>query len=191
MTWNMRMVVAAKSEPGEEGAKTQGTLLFEHVYGQHATFVFRVLRGMGVHPSAVEDAAQDVFVVVHKKLAGFVERAHVRTWLFEIAYRTACQYRRAHVRSAAQRSIVASDRCSEDTPQQELERMQLAQLVAEAMENLDDAKRATLVLVDMEELTVPEAAELMKTSVNTVYTRLRRARQEFDAAFQRAQRRQR
>lgn len=185
------MVVAAKSERAEEGANVPPAMAFEQVYAQHAAFVFRVLRGMGVHWASVDDAAQDVFVVVHNKLAAFEARAQVRTWLFEIAYRTACQYRRASARSAAQRPVLEADRSSHETPQQELERRQMVQLVAEAMETLDDVKRATLVLIDMEELTVPEAAELMQTSVNTVYTRLRRARTEFDAAFQRVQRRQR
>lgn len=185
------MVVAAKSERAELAAEVAAVPSFDQVYTQHAAFVFRVLRGMGVHPAAVEDATQDVFVVVHHKLKTFEPRAQLRTWLFEIAYRTACQYRRVAARNAAQRSVLETDRSSEDTPQEELERRQTVRLVAEAMEALDDTKRATLLLVDMEELTVPEAAELMQTSVNTVYTRLRRARAELDAALQRAQRRQR
>jgi RNA polymerase sigma-70 factor (ECF subfamily) len=52
-----------------------------------------------------------------------------------------------------------------------------------ALDRLDDDKRLVLVLADIEELTAPEIAELTGTPLNTVYTRLRRARIEFNAAM--------
>src|SRR4051794_22631911 len=67
---------------------------FQRIYADHAGFVFRVLRGMGVADSGVEDALQDVFVVVHRRLPEFDGRYSMRTWLFEIALRVASDHRR-------------------------------------------------------------------------------------------------
>src|SRR5512139_1550190 len=72
---------------------------FRRVYDEHLAFVWRSLRRLGVPEAAVKDAVQDVFVVVHRRLAEFEERAQVSTWLFRICMRTAKDYRRrAHVR---------------------------------------------------------------------------------------------
>ena len=72
---------------------------FEAVYIRHAGFVWRILRGMGVPDSLVEDAVQDVFLVVLRRLPGFDGRHSVKTWLYEIAYRVACEYRRKSKRA--------------------------------------------------------------------------------------------
>ncbi len=42
-----------------------------------------------------------------------------------------------------------------------------------------------LVLAQLEEMTVPEIAELLGANVNTIYARLRAARRDFDAAYAR------
>ncbi|HLL20652.1 MAG TPA: sigma-70 family RNA polymerase sigma factor, partial [Kofleriaceae bacterium] len=67
---------------------------FDEVYTQHAAFVWRVLRTFGVGESQIEDAVQDVFVVVHRRLGEWEGRAAITTWLFAIARRVASTYRR-------------------------------------------------------------------------------------------------
>jgi DNA-directed RNA polymerase specialized sigma24 family protein len=44
---------------------------------------------------------------------------------------------------------------------------------------LDEKKRVMLILVDVEEMSVPEAARVLGLNTNTAYFRLRTARQEF------------
>src|SRR4051794_8905501 len=60
-------------------------LSFDEIYERHFRFVWRVLRAAGLPDSMVEDAAQDVFVVVHRRLSEFEGRSDIRTWLFRIA----------------------------------------------------------------------------------------------------------
>src|SRR5512146_2625141 len=67
---------------------------FDEVYAAHFAFVWRVLRTFGVTEPALEAAAQDVFVVVHRRLPEFEGRSAVTTWLFAIARRVACAHRR-------------------------------------------------------------------------------------------------
>jgi RNA polymerase sigma-70 factor (ECF subfamily) len=59
------------------------------------------------------------------------------------------------------------------------------------LDKLDEDKRMVLLLVEVEGMTAPEVAQAWKLPVNTVYSRLRRARAEFSAAFEADRRRQR
>src|SRR5689334_5788653 len=68
------------------------------VYEQEASYVFRCLRGLGVREAHVEDAVQDVFLVVHDKLANFDGNARLRTWLYAIVIRVARRYRERQAR---------------------------------------------------------------------------------------------
>src|SRR6185503_12095574 len=68
---------------------------FEEVYDAQFDFVWRSLRQMGVSEHDADDAVQDVFVVVHRKLPAFEPRATIKTWLFSIVLRVAQDHRRS------------------------------------------------------------------------------------------------
>ena len=57
---------------------------FEKIYEAHASRVLRTLRRLGVRDADLEDVAQGVFVVVHRKLPEFAGRSSLKTWLFGI-----------------------------------------------------------------------------------------------------------
>src|SRR4051812_40957718 len=65
---------------------------FETVYEEHFDLVWRTLERLGVASSAVDDALQDVFLVVHRRLGGFEGRSSLRTWIFGITLRIASDY---------------------------------------------------------------------------------------------------
>lgn len=159
------------------------SLCVETIYAQHSGFMWRVLRGMGVPDDQVEDALQDVFIVVHRRLAAFDGRCAVRTWLFAIGYRVACDYRRKLRRTRAQIAIPDELQDCAPSPENAAEKSQAAHLLSHLLDRLSDEKRAVLILSESEGLTVPEIAALTDTGVPTVYTRLRRAREEFDRAL--------
>src|SRR5262245_26337038 len=63
------------------------------VYQTHFKYVHRHLTRLGVNEELVDDAAQDVFIVVHKKLHLFDGKVALTTWLYAIALRVARRYR--------------------------------------------------------------------------------------------------
>src|SRR3954471_8083897 len=63
------------------------------VYEAHFAYVYRCLRHLGVHEPQLDDATQDVFVVVHDKLHAFDGRSAITTWLYAIVIRVARRYR--------------------------------------------------------------------------------------------------
>jgi RNA polymerase sigma-70 factor, ECF subfamily len=149
---------------------------FDVVYGQNVQFVWRVLRGMGVSDALVEDAVQDVFVVVHRRLAQFDGRHAIRTWLFAIAYRVAREHMRRARRVRQQEPLEHQLRDAAPMPDESAERSQALRVLSELLDRLDDEKRAVLVLTDIEGMTAQEIAAATGVGLNTVYTRLRRAR---------------
>jgi DNA-directed RNA polymerase specialized sigma24 family protein len=60
----------------------------------HLDQVWRQLRAMGVVERYLDDATQEVFLVAQRKLGSFDGRAKISTWLYAIAYRIGCNYRR-------------------------------------------------------------------------------------------------
>jgi RNA polymerase sigma-70 factor (ECF subfamily) len=166
-----------------ELASAPAQLGVAEVYDAHGDYVWRCLRSLGVAPSQLDDAVQDVFVVVHQKLADFDGACALRTWLYAIVIRVARRYRSQLARSfREQESSEAPDpRCSECA----LESRQALLVARGALAELDDDKREVFVLVEVEQMSAPEAALVLGIPVNTVYSRLRLARLAFTAKLQR------
>ena len=155
------------------------------IYEAYFRYVWRCLRSLGVRDSQLEDALQDVFIVVQRRLAEFDGRAAVRTWLYAIALRVARKYR-----DRARREPTSLEAAREDDPElasahdggrdSELgsERLLLAR---RALSALDDDKREIFVLARVEQMSAPEIAGVLCIPLNTVYSRLRAARLAFDA----------
>src|SRR2546430_13432185 len=68
------------------------------IFEQHAAFVWRTLRNLGVASADLEDATQEVFVVVHGRLATYKERDKMRSWLYAICIRVSQRQRRRYAR---------------------------------------------------------------------------------------------
>jgi RNA polymerase sigma-70 factor, ECF subfamily len=156
---------------------------FDDVYAANVAFVWRVLRGMGVTDALIDDAAQDVFVVVHRRLPEFDGRFAIKTWLFEIAYRIACDYRRKSKRVAGHGPLGEDLHDRAPDPADCAAGNESLRFLEELLDGMDDEKRAVLVLSGIEGMTAPEVAAVTATPLNTVYTRLRRARAELSDAL--------
>ena len=182
----MPSVVQALAQPCDTAVPA-----FDDVYTAHVGFVWRVLRTLGVPDAQIEDAVQDVFLVVHRRLAEWQGRAAITTWLFAIARRVAGAHRRRAARRAAKPTeplsealsdVLPDDRPGSRDPFAELSRAQAAQAVLAILDQLDDDKRVVFALVELEQLSVPEVARMLDINLNTAYSRLRLARQAFEVA---------
>ncbi len=155
------------------------TLSFAALYKEHFPFVWRNLRRLGVPESGLRDAAQDVFMVVHRRSNEFEGRGTLQAWLFSILRRVAADHRRHSRRkdlTDAQLTDTLEDP-GEPGPESRAARGEAVQLLMKLLDSLDEEKRDLLVLVDLEGLSVPEAAQAVNCNLNTAYSRLRVARQ--------------
>jgi RNA polymerase sigma-70 factor (ECF subfamily) len=154
---------------------------FEAVYAEHFAFVWRALRAFGVAPESLEDAAQDVFVVVHRRFGAWDEGA-IRPWLGGVARRVAAARRRSvarHDRRIAALPEPQDVRTIEGTAdaRHRLER------IATAIEALSPERREVFILAELDGLRPPEIASVLGCNLNTVYSRLRRAREDLSRAL--------
>ena len=159
---------------------------FDEVYESHLAFVWRSVRRLGVPEGMVDDIVQDVFVIAFRRLPEFEGISSVRTWLFSILRRVVRDRKRTHVRTHPPSAIpIDQVMDSSSSPHDSLEKREAVRLVYQLLANLSDDKREVFILADLEEMTAPEIAEATGTNVNTVYARLRSAREDFKLALAR------
>ncbi|MDC0672006.1 RNA polymerase sigma factor [Nannocystis radixulma] len=151
---------------------------FAAFFRAHFTYVHQNLRRLGVAAAAVEDAAQEVFLVVLRRSDAPI--TSVRGWLFGIVRRIAWRYRRgASRRERLVHALSLEPVRRVDGDAQLLER-EVTALLDRFLARLDDDKRAVFVLAELEQQSAGEIASALGIKENTVYSRLRAARQEFD-----------
>lgn len=157
---------------------------FEAVYDAYFDFVWRSVRRLGVPEAAIDDAVQDVFVVVYRRLADFERRSTIKTWIFGIALRVVKTHRRTAARKPTEPLPDVLPGKGRD-PQQETERRQALDVLDQILDRMDEDKRAVFVMAELEQMTAPEIAEVTETKLNTVYSRLRAARRLFEDGVKR------
>lgn len=158
---------------------------FSQLYEQYFDFVWRVLRSSGVHPALVEDAAQDVFVVVHRRLPEYRPDASPKTWLFAIATRVAKDYRRKAARKGGLLPLEEAEAtAATDDPFDAAACAQAWRVVEAYLDALDEDRRNVFMLSELAQMTAPEIASALSMNLNTVYSRLRSARRGFAMAVE-------
>jgi RNA polymerase sigma-70 factor (ECF subfamily) len=152
------------------------------LYRENARSVLAWCIRLGVPGSDAEDAAHEVFATALRLAGSYRGDAAPRTWLFQITRRVVANHRR----KAAIRRFFGLDAAPEPTvgpaAERELERAGHRLLVQRALARLPDLQREALVLVDLDERTAVEAAEILGVPVGTVHSRLFAARRAFARA---------
>ncbi len=167
---------------------SEAPLVFANVYAMNAAFVWRTMRRLGVRMGDVEDTCQEVFLVVHARLADF-HGGSLRAWLFAIASRVASDYRK---RAFVRREVIHDEIPEVSVPETQspaLERSQALARLDQILAGLDEDKRAVFVLFELEQMPMQEVAVAIGCPLQTAYTRLHAARQQVDAAIERLRKR--
>jgi RNA polymerase sigma-70 factor (ECF subfamily) len=145
-------------------------------YEQHLPLVYRVARRMGVLESEVADVCQEVFLRVYRGLPRFRGDAQLSTWLYRIVVREASRARRHRMLRRTLLALVGQQPPAIGVPSdvglatRDLERV---------LGRMKPRHREVFVLFEWEELALEEVAAALDCPVETVRTRLRRARAEF------------
>ena len=181
------MQTAAATEPasGEQPGAALGPPAFDALYDTYFDFVWRSVQRLGVAPANCDDAVQDVFIVVHRRLAEFEGRSSVKTWLFGIAIRVASDHRRLLRRKGGHELLEDNIADRAASPMETAANVEAMRTLQQLLEQLDDDRRAVFVLAELEQMTAPEMSEALGVNLNTVYSRLRAARQDFEKAVAR------
>jgi RNA polymerase sigma-70 factor, ECF subfamily len=171
--------------PAAAGAGAVRTSPFDlaALFREHHTFVWRVIRRLGVDPGGIDDAVQEVFVVMHRRRFELDDRSAPRALLFGIARRVAARHRD---RGRAGLHVVADEPVAErGDPEESITLDEQAGVVRGALDAMDEDKRVTFLLADVEGMTMPQIADAMDVNLNTAYARLRAARMLIERAVAR------
>jgi RNA polymerase sigma-70 factor, ECF subfamily len=151
----------------------------EQIYRQHFRFVWRALGRLGVPERDLADSVQDVFVVVHRRLAEFEGRSRIETWLYGICMRVASDRRRLastrHELFGEMPERSADGAIVTDA----IERRQGLELLERILDTLPLEQRAVFTLFEIDAEPCERIAELLELPLGTVYSRLRLARVAF------------
>ena len=164
-------------------AEYDSDLAFARVFEDHVRFVWRVLEHHGVRGNDVEDATQEVFIVVARKLAELDDETRIRSWLYSIARRVASsQRRKAHVR----REQLTDDPPGGSVEAKQHDRTEQSEALEQlrsVLEELSEEQRMAFLLREVEQLTLQEVADALGCPLQTAYSRVRAAREHVMAAF--------
>jgi len=146
-------------------------------------YVVRSLRRLGAAPAEVEDLAQELFLVLRRTWSQYDAERPLRPYLFGIAFRIASAHHRKRVREVAFGIVEVGD--SSLGPDDALQAKQARALVLAALERMPLKRRAVLIMHDIDDMAVAEVAAALSIPRFTVYSRLRKARREFEVAARR------
>lgn len=183
---NLPLGLPIDAESGPAAAPARD---FDATYAEYFPFVWRCLRGLGVAEAGLDDAAQDVFVVVHRRFAEFRGSSTVRTWLYGIVRNVASNHRRSLSRKREAGPLDVEPPSLAPGPAEAAEQAESAAFIERFLGGVDVKKREVFMLALLEEMTMPEIAEALGIPVNTAYSRLRLARADFQRALEREGRR--
>lgn len=177
---------ADADEPAISGLRQQagGDARLRKIRNEHFEFVWRSVRRLGVPEADADDATQQVFIVVARRL-DVIAPGSERAFLFATALRVA-----SHARRAAQRRGEVSGELPEaldaaPTPEELMDQRRARAVLDAVLEELPLDVRAVFILFELEEMTQAEIAGLLDLPQGTVASRLRRGREAFEAAIAR------
>jgi len=151
------------------------------------------VRRLGVVDSAVDDVVQDVFLVVHRQLPRFRGDSSIRSWLFAIASRVVRDSRRSLRRKPG--NLGGRGRAGDDVdlvadhapgPHETVAIGEAVRTLHWVLDTMRKDRREVFILAELEQMSVRDIAVAVSANVNTIYSRLRAARADFERAVQRA-----
>jgi RNA polymerase sigma-70 factor (ECF subfamily) len=158
---------------------------FRQIVATNVDFIWRCLRRMGIPSGDVDDAVQQVFLVVASKLDSIAPGSE-RAFLFATASRIAANSRRSvHRRDEAHHQLMQAERADDPTQEELTDQLRARALMDSVLSEMPSDLREVFVLFELEELAVAEVAELLSIPIGTVGSRLRRAREDFQERVRR------
>lgn len=181
-------IVGARPLPRAPSAAANDARIarFDALFEQYYAFVWRTVRRLGVPDAGVDDAVQEVFLVVARRLDE-IEHGMEKSFMFGTTRRVAAVARRAEkAQDRVDLSEALREQASADkSPEEALAFRRAQMLLASILASMDDEVREAFVLFELEGLTKPEVAELLGIAEGTAASRLRRGREIFLAGARR------
>lgn len=171
-----------------EMAAAGDTAAFEEIYKSFSSTVYTLALNITRNRQDAEEATQDVFMKIYRGLKGFRFSSSFSTWAYRIAVNTAINKYRARSRrtalTAPAEDISVLPDTAKESAKDAIERQDAKLKAAVILENLSAEHRSCIVLREIEGLDYKEMSEVLGIPLNTVRSRLKRAREALIAMVQ-------
>ena len=156
---------------------------FRALFRAHAEYVMKSLRRLGVRSGDVDDLTHEVFLTVLRKWDTYDAGRPPKPWLFAFTVRIASAYRQSpYIRRERFQDVDVEEGSS---PEGLFFKREQEGLVYRALDALDDDKRLVFTMFELDERSAVDIAAELAIPINTVFSRLRAARDEFTQAIKR------
>ncbi len=154
---------------------------FEDIYKAYSDFVYNVAFRVVNNMDEAQEVTQEVFITVYHKLKSFKFKSSFKTWIYRITINSAINF--AKKRSKEQSRIAEFNDKNEfnrtvDFVSEKIEEEQHEKVISTLLEALNPDQRACVVLRSIEGLSYQEIAKSLNININTVRSRLKRAREK-------------
>jgi RNA polymerase sigma-70 factor, ECF subfamily len=177
LTQRIERAHADPERPAALDAAAQARL--SSIAAAHFAWLWRLLRRLGLHPSDVEDAAQQVFLVISRRLA-VIEPGSEQSFLFGVALRISTEHRRRR-RDVPTPDVELDVRKSSPAMEELLDQHRARKLLGEILDGMPLDLRTVFILFELEQMTKTEISRIVGIPEGTAVSRLRRARELFES----------
>ena len=153
---------------------------FEKIYRTTSAFIYNVTYRITNNAEDAQEVTQDVFLKIYNNLTGFRFQSSFKTWLYRVAVNAAINVYKKRSRELRHRADYDDNIELEHTHEktkESIDRESNEALVESMLNMLNSDQRACVVLRDVEGLSYKEIAGVLKININTVRSRLKRARE--------------
>lgn len=155
---------------------------FDELYKEFAGFVYNVALRIALNTSDAEELTQEVFITVIKKAHTFNGLSSIKTWFYRVTVNTALNYLNKKSRGSKKEveldeAIAQGLPSYKDTPEDALDKSFANERVNNLLEKLPPEQKACIVLRELQGLSYEEIAQVLALNINTVRTRIKRARE--------------
>ncbi len=153
---------------------------FEKIYRATSDFIYNVAYRITNDREDAQEVTQNVFLKIYKNLKSFRFQSSFKTWIYRIAVNTAINISKRTSKELSRRIEYNDDielKYAHDPTKETIDKKSNEVLVKSMLNILNPDQRVCVVLRDIEGLSYKEIAETLKININTVRSRLKRARE--------------
>jgi len=153
---------------------------FEEIYKAYAGYVYNVVYRIVENLEDAKEVTQDVFLTIYKQLENFRFNSSFKTWIYRISVNASINYVKKRNKER-NRTVELNEEIhmvnQTNQVENKIDKQFNEKIIDTFLNKLNEDQRACIVLRSMEGFSYQEIADTLNININTVRTRIKRARE--------------
>jgi RNA polymerase sigma-70 factor (ECF subfamily) len=151
-----------------EEALSGSAVAFERLVARYEKLVFKIALGCSGQRDSALDVLQNVFLKVHRKLAGFRTEGDLKNWIARIAMNESINWRKSQKRHQGEELDETIPAASVPEQEESVREREAWEMVKRSMETLNPKQRAVIAMRYFEGMSIREVANTLGCGEGTV-----------------------